>query len=455
MPRSMYSTWIFRLFLVLLAFAATPAFAQTKLWDSPALKTPFKENLSDDEKVAGLSHFWSEVKYNFANFDLVDGLDWDSLYMAYLPKVRATKSTLEYYELLSRMCAQLKDGHTNVYVPEELQERVYARPLLRTRFVENRVIVSTVYDDELRRKGLEPGVEVTAIDGVPVREYAEREVRPYESASTPQDLDVRTYEYALLGGAVGAPVRLTLADAKGRTFTVVAVRPSFAEAQSKMPATAPMKFEMMPGNIAYVQLNTFGNDEAAKQFEAAFEKIAASDALILDVRNNGGGSSEVGYRILSLLTDKPSATSVWHTRDYRPSFRAWGRPEEVFSGDMGRIEPDGKRHYAKPVVVLSGPRSFSAAEDFLVAFDVMDRGPIIGEPTGGSTGQPLFISLPGGGTGRICTKRDKYPDGREFIGVGVQPDILVRPTVADLRAGRDTVLEAALRTLKQKMAERR
>jgi len=77
----------------------------------------------------------------------------------------------------------------------------------------------------------------------------------------------------------------------------------------------------------------------------------------------------------------------------------------------------------------------------------MKRGRIVGEPTGGSTGQPLSIALPGGGSFRICTKHDRYPDGKEFVGVGVQPQVVVHPSIEDFRAGRDTVLEAALKLL--------
>ncbi len=83
-------------------------------WNSPAQSTPYSENISDDEKIAGLSEFWSEVKYNFANLDLVPGLDWDALYLAYLPRVKQTKSTREYYSVLQEMCARLKDGHNLV-----------------------------------------------------------------------------------------------------------------------------------------------------------------------------------------------------------------------------------------------------------------------------------------------------------------------------------------------------
>ncbi len=89
--------------------------------------------------------------------------------------------------------------------------------------------------------------------------------------------------------------------------------------------------------------------------------------------------------------------------------------------------------------MLVGPMTFSAAEDFAVAFRAMKRGLIMGEATGGSTGQPLFFPLPGGGRGRVRTKHDSYPDGQEFIGVGVLPDIVVHSTIRGIREGRDEV----------------
>jgi carboxyl-terminal processing protease len=65
--------------------------------DSAALNTPFRDNLPDTEKLAGLSKFWSEVKYNFGYPEKLVELDWDNLYLHAVPKVLATKSTAEYY----------------------------------------------------------------------------------------------------------------------------------------------------------------------------------------------------------------------------------------------------------------------------------------------------------------------------------------------------------------------
>lgn len=419
-----------------------------RFWNSPAMRTPFQENLSEDEKLAGLARLWSEAKFNFANFDLVPDLDWDSLYVATIPEVRATASTLDYYRVLMAMVAQLQDGHSNVYAPEALYTKAYARPGLRTRLIDGRVVIVAVRDSALAARGVSVGQEVVGIDGMDVHDYAATHVRPYQSASTAQDLDVRTYEYALFAGDVEAEIGLDLRTADGSTWSLPVRRLTSAQVQALGPSRERFAWAMRPGNVAHVQLNSFGSPEAAEQFEAQFDAIAEADALVLDVRNNGGGSSGVGYRVLCALTDAASIqTSSWRTRLYRPAYRAWGRPEATEGNLAGSWSCDGSRHFDGPVAVLAGPRTFSAAEDFAVAFDLMDRGPIVGEPTGGSTGQPLFFRLPGGGSARVTSKRDAYPDGRDFVGTGVLPDVVAAAGVDDVRAGRDAVLEAALDAL--------
>ena len=416
-------------------------------WAGEAFQTPYRDTLTTEEKVAGLSRLWAEAKFNFINFDLVPDLDWDSLYVATLPRAAAAPTTEAYYRVLTETVARLQDGHSNVFPPNAIADRFYSRPAFRTRLVGDAVAVTAVYDDALRAEGIEPGVELVAIDGEPVRAYAEAAVRPYQSASTPQDLDVRTYEYMLLAGAPG-PVRLTFRDGDGEPFDRVVQRlaedevvASGMRARMQRPA---FQFEMRPGNMAYVQLNSFSSPEAAEQFVAAFDEIARADALVLDVRNNGGGNGAVGWAILATLTDGPVPISSWRTLDYRPAYRAWGRGTQTY-GETGLSYPaDGTRHFTGPVAVLISPRTFSAAEDFAVAFDAMERGLLVGEPTGGSTGQPLSFTLPGGGSARVTTKRDTYPDGRDFVGTGVLPDVAVTSTLADLRTGQDPVLEAAL-----------
>lgn len=438
---------------LILALAANGAMAQQQpvmKWETAALAGPFKENISEDEKVAGLSKLWSEVKYNFFDIATLEKLDWDKLYLETLPRVRATRSTEDYYRVLMELAAKLKDGHSNVYPPQELYARMFGVPLLKTLPIEGHVIVTEVYDPGLRAKGIMPGVEVVSIDGSEVKAYAAREVAPYVSASTPQDHELRTFSNQLLRGAEGSAARIVFRDAAGKQFEQQVPRVSREARKAAGAAPPSFEFSMLPGDVAYVALNSFDDDSAADAWMAAFDEIAKSSALVIDVRRNGGGNSSVGYKILATLDKQAFMTSRWATRDYKPSWRAWGKEMPMYSEAPGAMQPDPQRHYGKPVLVLTSAATFSAAEDFAVAFDGMQRGALVGEPTGGSTGQPLFIQLPGGGQARICTKLDTYADGRPFVGVGVQPQHAAKPTVDGMRAGRDEVLEAALAQLQAK-----
>lgn len=417
--------------------------ASNRVFNSTAIKTPYQPNISDDEKVAGLSKLWSEAKYNFAYFDHVPDLDWDKLYLDYLPKIRATRSTTEYLNVLKSFCSQLHDGHTDVWASDPtLADLVSRRPPIRTVFIEDKVLVEDVMQDSLERSGIRSLLEVVSIDGLPTKEYADRYVRPYVSGSSPQNMHVSTYVNNLLQGPKNKPVTLVFRDKTGALFSRTLPRSGYANLRSS-PA---FRFRVLPGNVAYVQLNNFEDDEALNGFKAAFDSIGATNALILDVRQNGGGDSDHGWNVLSYLTDKPMKTGSYASRLYSPLRRAQGESVvfEPVGSDGGGWPANGKKLYTKPVVVLISGRTFSAAEDFAVVFDAMKRGTLIGEPTGGSTGQPLMFALPGGVMARVCTKRDMYPDGTEWNGKGIQPAVLVRPTVVDMQAGRDTVLEAAL-----------
>ncbi len=417
-------------------------FNKKSFWEAGAIETPYAQNISEDEKIAGLSKFWSEAKYNFVNFDLIPRLNFDSLYLAYLSKVRLTKSTLDYYRVLEQFAASLRDGHTNVNMPRELVDSVYARPLVRTRLIEGKVLIIGVYDPALREKGIAVGQEVIKVDRLPVKEYATRFVMPYQSASTTQDQLVRAYDYALLRGSLTQPIKLQLQDAAGKIseHTLYRVKP---EERSKKLRTPSFQFKMLPGDIAYVALNSFGNDSTAIEFKSRFSEISKARAIIFDVRNNGGGNTGPGWNILSCLTDTSTPVHASYTREYRPTYRAWSRSQDVYVS-KDNLFPNQKLLYTKPVVVLTSARTFSAAEDFVAAFKSMNRGLILGESTGGSSGQPLVISLPGNGSARMCTKRDLLGDGSDFVGLGIQPDKVVVPTVQDIRKGVDTELQAAI-----------
>lgn len=410
------------------------------LWqDNAALATPYRPVLSDAEKVAGLSKIWSEAKFNFAFFDRQHNLDWDKLYVETLPKVMSAPTTAAYYRVLIEFVAALHDAHSNVYVPQTLKPLFYAGPPLRTRLFADKVLVIGVYDPKLRQQGIVPGDEVVTIDGLAVRTYAQERVAPLISSSTAQDRDTRLYGYELLSGDKSKPVHLGLLRADGTKFDVTVER-NGDEFKTGVPAAS---FKMLPNNIAYLAVNTMENDIGVKTMREHFGEIQRAKGLVIDVRDNGGGNSGNGYEILRLIADGPFRLSQARTRDYIAMERARGLLPGWKTYPAATANP-ADLHYSGPVAVLISGRTFSAAEDFAVAFDGLERGKLIGQTTAGSTGQPFVFKLPGGGMARICTKDDAYADGRKFEGIGIAPQIPITPTVVDVRAGRDPVLERAL-----------
>jgi len=110
-----------------------------------------------------------------------------------------------------------------------------------------------------------------------------------------------------------------------------------------------VQFKMLPGNIAYLAVNEFGDDLGAKTMRDNFSTIAQAKALIVDVRKNGGGSSNFGFEILSMLTDKPFQSSSQRMLDYKPSYRAWGQLPGWWKIPPGEVSPDPAHYYSKLV----------------------------------------------------------------------------------------------------------
>jgi len=104
-------------------------------------------------------------------------------------------------------------------------------------------------------------------------------------------------------------------------------------------------------------------------------------------------------------------------------------------------------HYSGKVVVLVDEVTLSQAEYTTMAFRASPRTVVVGSTTAGADGNVSQIMLPGGLRTMISGIGVFFPDKRPTQRIGIVPDIEVRPTIAGIRAGRDEVLEAALRQI--------
>ena len=132
--------------------------------------------------------------------------------------------------------------------------------------------------------------------------------------------------------------------------------------------------ELLPNNIGYIKLNMFHDSKEAQQTAAAaLAFVAHCDALILDLRDNGGGSPEMIQFISSYLFDKPIHLNSFYDRLSDKTSETWTLediPGQRFDANL-------------PVYVLTSNHTFSAAEEFTYNLKHLKRATIVGETTGG------------------------------------------------------------------------
>ncbi len=423
--------------------------------DAPAANPDATEwRATAEQKLWGLMQVWAEVKYSFAFFSRVPQLDWDASVQAAIPRVLAAPDLRTYYDALAELVALLNDGHTTVRPPKALLAG-FEQPPVELESLDGKVLITRVGDNEENAaQAIRPGLEVTAVDGVPVRQFLADHGLRYYSAGTAQWGDAFGLA-TLLDGPKGSTVRLALRDLAGTKREVTLTRSATLSDGTVFinrirDFSTLVETRMLDRDIAYVRLATFEEQKVVSEFAAALERLdlATLRGLIVDVRYNIGGESSVGYGVISHLTDAPLETSRWKTRMLLAADRAWGKPEAWFEGQPGVISPAQGRVYTGPLVVLTWHDTLSSAEDFLVPLDYAHRAVLVGGTTAGSTGQPMVVRLPGGGRLLVCAKHDSYPDGREFVGSGIEPEVKVEPTQADVVAGRDVILEKGVEVIR-------
>lgn len=409
-----------------------------------------ENNLSSKDKIYGLSLIWKEVSYNFAFFNQIPDLDWDSCYQAYIPKVLESKNDWDYYLELQKFMALLHDGHTRIFTPAHLRNKYYGTSTkqLITRLIEGKVIITRILDDSLRINGLKQGMEIVAINEMNPFKYAEKYVAPYVYASTPQDRRLQIFSHYLLSGSIAEPARIEVEDFDGKRVKYSICRQPWIM-EEEMLAGNPLEFRIVANNTGYLKINNFVESKSIRTtFDSIYEKILLTDALVIDVRENVGGCTDISHYILKHFTDKPFKSGKWRSPDNIAAHRSWGGNIEWFESGGYEVLPfTDKVIYSKPIVLLADESTFSCAEDFCVDFLAMKRGKIVGSKTAGSSGNPLMFKLPGEGMALVCSKQDFFPDGREYVGFGIKPDIEIKPKIRDVIQHSDPVLQVAINTV--------
>lgn len=185
--------------------------------------------------------------------------------------------------------------------------------------------------------------------------------------------------------------------------------------------------KLSDGKIGYLHIRSMNNSSYQKFVQDLFAENADKKALIIDVRNNGGGY--IHDWLVEILTKKPYALSTYRHYDGKTKYKNPGNTVDV------------------PMVLLINENSFSDAEIFPTLFKQLNLGTVIGMPTSGSvigTGHYTFMD---GSSMRMPSTGWFTPAGKNMEGNGAIPDIFVDPTPKQIINDDDVQLKRAVKEL--------
>lgn len=411
--------------------------------DRPPLRAASIDTLlpSRPRRIVAAFEIYNAVRFFDPHVALVAGGNWDSVFTALLPAIADASTRTAYVGAISRFAAALNDGHATIPPNRLLGLFGYGFAPVAVRLIENRLVVTDIFDSTVAA-GVKRGDVILTVDGVDAKaRFAD--VRQYIPGSTSASRDAFAAKF-FLAGAEGSTAALELQDARGKRTVRVARRPDYVSQVFGYLTGEAMR--LLPGNVGYVDLNRL----PAAWVDSMFARFKNTKALILDLRGYPQGTQ-------GPISGRLARAPVPVTTIRIPIIDGPGQGRQVtldagaFQLEGGYREvtqwahPVGGSPYAGRVFVLADERSMSQSEHATLFFKAAGRATIVGDYTAGADGNYTSLTVAGGVGVAFTSMAVLMPNGTPIQGVGVRPDVRVTPTIAGIRAGRDEVLDCAVK----------
>jgi len=341
--------------------------------------------------VANFDHLWHTFNDYYAFFD-ERGIDWNKQYAAIRPSVTDELTDDELIEVFRKLLSPLNDGHIQLITDNDRFE--FADKSGIEKYVRESFADQTRFDD-IEEYGDSLGDQMGNI------------ISSYFVSETLRSA----------GGSSGERVRWAL-NSNNVGYLYISGMEGIASGDSNEP------------------------DENVKAINSILKDAMAdlnnTDALIVDVRFNGGGFDEVSLAIASHFTDQ--------------SVLAFSKVTRSFAGETNPIEafftPATDQPYLNPVVILTSEITASAAEVFLTAMSALPKVTLVGEKTAGILADQLERILPNNWIVAVPNVVFMNDKGISYEVTGVSPDVEVKTNLPELLdKKKDPVIETALSTL--------
>jgi C-terminal processing protease CtpA/Prc len=377
-------------------------------------------------QILAAYRYWNIVEYWFPNRDVI-GEDWETALRDTLPKIATAKTAGDYHRELMALIARAHDTHSNLW--SSLQDRPPVGGCqipVTVRFVEGQWVVAGYPGAPVAE--LQTGDAITELDGAPLAKQVEEWKRFY--ADSNEAAMQRDMAQQITRGPCG---ETTVKVRRGAEEVAVATkRVGFTQAGPNYHDLPGEAFRKLGDEVAYVKISTLKSADVARYIDQA----AGTKGLIIDLRNYP--SDFPIFTLGQLLVNETTPFVHFTSGDLaNPGAFHW-------RGNEAELKPQ-QPHYGGKVVILVDEVTQSSAEYHAMAFRRAPGAKVVGSTTAGADGNVSQIPLPGGLRTMVSGIGVFYPDRKPTQRVGIVPDVVKRPTIAGIRAGRDEVLEEGIR----------
>ena len=411
--------------LMLLIFGLLTACRVSKQTESTIAAADEPASLSRQDRIEIFEDVWKTINEQYYDPSF-HGVNWQQVHERYRPRIEAAKDDTEFYSLFEVMLAELRDAHTVFNHPRSSTDKTFPPPgsvgISLVELEGTTVILEVDLESDAARTGVKPGMILRTVNGKAVGELYDEIRSQFAGSSTRQAMEGLMHGGILYGGFLGATRTFGIEGFDGKTFEV---RVAHFGARSSDSST--LSARRLASGYGYIKFDGW-RPPIDEQFKVELARLMDTPGLIIDLRGNGGGQTDLLLNIGSMFF--PEKVNFG-------SFKRRGDAvEEIFTHKS-------EQTYRKPIVILIDEGSASASEVFAVSMQENSRARVVGRQTCGCVLNQASKEEKGGGTLRWSSRVYSTPKRRILEGTGVIPDETVALTISDLRRGRDAALEAA------------
>ncbi len=350
-----------------------------KINDLPELCS--KKVKDKKDPIYNFETLWHTFNENYCYFE-ERKINWSNLKTKYKSQIKPSTTPFELFLVMDAMIEELNDGHSNMYVPEELEKKYRKDQVAKREIRKTKILDSLGQDYKL------PPINVDSIRLKVISNYVK---------------DVKTYNYGVLNyGFINDEIAIVQVNGMDQ----------FANFNIPKNISKAKAMELYEKHSEKSQNYTRDNTDGTSYImNKVLSEIKNTKACIIDVRFNGGGFDEVQLEILKRFATQDTLVVTKKARNgngFTKKSKAYISPSsDAYKGD---------------VYFLTSHQTASAAEDFILcAMSAVPNAIRIGSNTTGIFSDILDKKLPNGWQYGLSNEIYESPDGMSYEAIGIPP----------------------------------